>query len=161
MNQETMETEDKNEEEGEQKGGMEDQQPEETNNDQPETTEEEVVDKHEENEGEEARDEQDKQEEDGTVPNDKREQAEVWTEILHILNVTKLRKTTNYILFWCCNLQKGVEDEDKDEEQLNSAVRKDHSTDGQTGEENIQSDTAAELAGEASERDDVKEVPST
>ena len=33
-----------------------------------------------------------------------------------------------------------------------------HDADGQTGEQNIQSDTAVELAGEASERDQAKEV---
>lgn len=162
MKQETMETEDKNEGEGEQGEDMEEQQPEETNNQQPETTEEEAGDKNEENEGEEAREEQEKQEEDDvTIPNDRREQAEVWIEIMQIFYRTKTIKTNNFILFSCWILQKEGEDEDKDEEQLNSAERKDHSTDGQTGEENIQSDTAAELAGEASERDDVKEVSST
>uniref|UniRef100_A0A3Q3JWH6 Midasin n=1 Tax=Monopterus albus TaxID=43700 RepID=A0A3Q3JWH6_MONAL len=52
------------------------------------------------------------------------------------------------------------EDEDgggEEEEQPESAERKECNTDGQTGEENIQSDTAVELAGEASERDQVKE----
>ncbi|XP_039980712.1 midasin isoform X5 [Xiphias gladius] len=45
----------------------------------------------------------------------------------------------------------------EDEEQPESADRKEHDTDGQTGEENVQSDTAVELAGEASERDQAKE----
>ena len=39
--------------------------------------------------------------------------------------------------------------------------REEHATDGQTGEENVQSDTAVELAGEASERDQAKEVRHT
>ncbi|CAK6975580.1 Hypothetical predicted protein [Scomber scombrus] len=46
---------------------------------------------------------------------------------------------------------------DEDEEQPESAERKEHDTDGQTGEQNVQSDTAVELAGEASERDQAKE----
>uniref|UniRef100_A0A3Q3NKD3 Midasin n=1 Tax=Labrus bergylta TaxID=56723 RepID=A0A3Q3NKD3_9LABR len=45
----------------------------------------------------------------------------------------------------------------EDEEQPESAERKEHNTDGQTGEENVQSETAVELAGEASERDQAKE----
>uniref|UniRef100_A0A3Q1JQ86 Midasin n=1 Tax=Anabas testudineus TaxID=64144 RepID=A0A3Q1JQ86_ANATE len=45
----------------------------------------------------------------------------------------------------------------KDEEQPEAADRKEQNTNGQTGEENIQSDTAVELAGEASERDQAKE----
>ncbi|XP_059212052.1 midasin [Centropristis striata] len=45
----------------------------------------------------------------------------------------------------------------EDEEQPESAERKEHDTDGQTGEQNVQSDTAVELAGEASERDQAKE----
>lgn len=47
---------------------------------------------------------------------------------------------------------------DEDEEQPESTERKEHDTDGQTGEQNVQSDTAVELAGEASERDQAKEV---
>ncbi|XP_071334594.1 midasin isoform X2 [Trachinotus anak] len=45
----------------------------------------------------------------------------------------------------------------EDEEQPESAERKEHDRDGQTGEENVQSDTAVELGGEASERDQAKE----
>jgi len=41
---------------------------------------------------------------------------------------------------------------------LESSERKEHASDGQTGEENVQSDTAVELAGAASERDQAKEV---
>uniref|UniRef100_A0A8C8D189 Midasin n=1 Tax=Oncorhynchus tshawytscha TaxID=74940 RepID=A0A8C8D189_ONCTS len=49
------------------------------------------------------------------------------------------------------------EEEGKDEEQPESTERKEHNTDGQTGEENVQSETAVELAGDASERDQAKE----
>eukprot|EP00063_Salmo_salar_P024834 XP_013999669.1 PREDICTED: midasin-like [Salmo salar] len=49
------------------------------------------------------------------------------------------------------------EEEGEDEEQPESAERKEHNTDGQTGEENVQSETAVELAGDASERDQAKE----
>uniref|UniRef100_A0A3Q4MRM4 Midasin n=1 Tax=Neolamprologus brichardi TaxID=32507 RepID=A0A3Q4MRM4_NEOBR len=54
----------------------------------------------------------------------------------------------------------GLEEEEgggEDEELPECAERKWHDTDGQTGEDNIQSDTAVELAGEASERDEAKE----
>lgn len=57
-----------------------------------------------------------------------------------------------------CSQDKKEEGGSKDEEQPESADRKEHNTDGQTGEENIQSDTAVELAGEASEKDQAKEV---
>ncbi|XP_054474709.1 midasin [Anoplopoma fimbria] len=53
--------------------------------------------------------------------------------------------------------EKDEEGEGEDEEQPESAERKEHNTDGQTGEQNVQSDTAVELAGEASERDQAKE----
>lgn len=43
-------------------------------------------------------------------------------------------------------------------EPTESSVRKEHSADGQIGEQNIQSDTAVELAGEVSEKDQAKEV---
>ncbi|KAM4713456.1 midasin isoform 2-T2 [Anableps anableps] len=57
------------------------------------------------------------------------------------------------------NGEKPKEDEaeTEDEKQPSSAERKEHGADGQTGEENIQSDSAVELAGEASERDQAKE----
>uniref|UniRef100_A0A3B1J791 Midasin n=1 Tax=Astyanax mexicanus TaxID=7994 RepID=A0A3B1J791_ASTMX len=48
------------------------------------------------------------------------------------------------------------EDED-DDAKVESTERKEHATDGQTGDENVQSDTAVELAGAASERDQAKE----
>ncbi|KAM9495289.1 midasin [Clarias gariepinus] len=48
-------------------------------------------------------------------------------------------------------------DAEEDDNQVESAERKEHATDGQTGEENVQSDTAVELAGAASERDQAKE----
>ncbi|XP_030636974.1 midasin [Chanos chanos] len=47
--------------------------------------------------------------------------------------------------------------EEDEESQLETAERREHNTDGQTGEENIQSDSAVELAGAASERDQAKE----
>uniref|UniRef100_A0A674E141 Midasin n=1 Tax=Salmo trutta TaxID=8032 RepID=A0A674E141_SALTR len=53
--------------------------------------------------------------------------------------------------------QKPKVEEGEDEEQPESAERKEHNTDGQTGEENVQSETAVELAGDASERDQAKE----
>ncbi|XP_067097253.1 midasin [Osmerus mordax] len=56
--------------------------------------------------------------------------------------------------------QKPKEEEEgvgEDEEQPEAVKREEHATDGQTGEENVQSDTAVELAGEASERDQAKE----
>ncbi|NXN90988.1 MDN1 protein, partial [Rhinopomastus cyanomelas] len=54
------------------------------------------------------------------------------------------------------------EEEDKDnsetnEEVLESEERMEHETQGQTGQENLQSDSAVELAGEASEKDQSKE----
>lgn len=55
----------------------------------------------------------------------------------------------------------GEEEDDDDEAQVESAERKEHAADGQTGEENVQSDTAVELAGEASEKDKAKEVELT
>ncbi|XP_034018727.1 midasin-like [Thalassophryne amazonica] len=45
----------------------------------------------------------------------------------------------------------------EEEEQPESAERKEHSRDGQTGEQSVQSDTAVELAGEVSQRDEAKE----
>lgn len=64
--------------------------------------------------------------------------------------------------FWnldCPQEEEGEEEgADEDEEQPESTERKEHDTDGQTGEQSVQSDTAVELAGEASERDQAKEV---
>ncbi|KAJ8270795.1 hypothetical protein GJAV_G00119370 [Gymnothorax javanicus] len=57
-------------------------------------------------------------------------------------------------------LQPKEEDEEgtgEDKEQPEPLERKEHAADGQTGEENVQSDTAVELAGAASERDQAKE----
>ncbi|KAL4649045.1 midasin isoform X1 [Arapaima gigas] len=53
------------------------------------------------------------------------------------------------------------QDAKEDEEQPESAERKEYNTDGQTGEENVQSDTAVELAGDASEQDKAKEEHGT
>nr|XP_057921265.1 midasin [Doryrhamphus excisus] len=47
--------------------------------------------------------------------------------------------------------------DDDDEEQPEAVERKEHSADGQTGEQNVQSDAAVELAGEASQTDEAKE----
>lgn len=47
--------------------------------------------------------------------------------------------------------------EESEEPQPDFAERNEHQADGQTGEQNVQSDTAAELGGEASERDQAKE----
>lgn len=62
----------------------------------------------------------------------------------------------------CPQEEDGEEEEeegaDEDEEQPDSTERKEHDADGQTGEQSVQSDTAVELAGEASERDQAKEV---
>lgn len=59
-------------------------------------------------------------------------------------------------LFFCQN-----EEEEKigeDEDVPDSAQRMEHETCGQTAEDNLQSDTAAELAGAAAEKDEAKEV---
>ncbi|XP_037541022.1 midasin, partial [Nematolebias whitei] len=131
MNQETTEKEEINGGEEEQVEEMEENQPEEKNN-QPEMKEEEEEEgggcKNEENEGEEEREGEKEEEEDVTAPNDSQETSE-----------------------------KEADGKDEDDEQLDSAERKSHNTDGQTGEENVQCDSAVELAGEASERDDAKE----
>ncbi|KAM4681125.1 midasin isoform 3-T3 [Amazona ochrocephala] len=54
------------------------------------------------------------------------------------------------------------EEEDKDSSEMDEEIpeaeeRMEHETQGQTGQENLQSDSAVELAGEASERDQSKE----
>uniref|UniRef100_A0A8D0DW25 Midasin n=1 Tax=Salvator merianae TaxID=96440 RepID=A0A8D0DW25_SALMN len=51
----------------------------------------------------------------------------------------------------------GVNDPDQDEHLPEAVERMEHETSGQTGEENLQSDTAIELAGTASEKDQAKE----
>ncbi|XP_019393298.1 PREDICTED: midasin isoform X2 [Crocodylus porosus] len=53
------------------------------------------------------------------------------------------------------------DDPEKDEQLPESAERMEHETLGQTGEENLQSDTAVELAGAASEKDQAKEEHGT
>lgn len=47
---------------------------------------------------------------------------------------------------------------DTEAELPESSDRKEHHADGQTGEQNIQSDTAVELSGEVAEKDQAKEV---
>uniref|UniRef100_A0A803V8M9 Midasin n=1 Tax=Ficedula albicollis TaxID=59894 RepID=A0A803V8M9_FICAL len=58
------------------------------------------------------------------------------------------------------------EEEDKDNSEMDEQIpeaeeRMEHETQGQTGQENLQSDSAVELAGEASERDQSKEESGT
>lgn len=52
----------------------------------------------------------------------------------------------------------GKDNSEMDEEIPEAEERMEHETQGQTGQENLQSDSAVELAGEASERDQSKEV---
>uniref|UniRef100_A0A087Y7X1 Midasin n=1 Tax=Poecilia formosa TaxID=48698 RepID=A0A087Y7X1_POEFO len=58
---------------------------------------------------------------------------------------------------FCWVVQQEDEAESEDDEQPSSAERKEHGADGQTGEQNIQSDSAVELAGAAAETDQAKE----
>lgn len=51
-----------------------------------------------------------------------------------------------------------VDNPNKDEQLPEPIERMEHETDGQAGEETLQSDTAVELAGTASEKDQAKEV---
>ncbi|XP_060119521.1 midasin-like [Heteronotia binoei] len=53
--------------------------------------------------------------------------------------------------------EEDVNNHDQDEQLPGAAERMEHETCGQAGEENLQSDTAVELAGTASEKDTVKE----
>lgn len=62
------------------------------------------------------------------------------------------------VLVFCWGVQQEDEAESEDDEQPSSAERKEHGADGQTGEQNIQSDSAVELAGAAAETDQAKEV---
>uniref|UniRef100_A0A8B9G947 Midasin n=1 Tax=Amazona collaria TaxID=241587 RepID=A0A8B9G947_9PSIT len=54
-------------------------------------------------------------------------------------------------------VKKGKDSSEMDEEIPEAEERMEHETQGQTGQENLQSDSAVELAGEASERDQSKE----
>lgn len=69
-------------------------------------------------------------------------------------------RAANSLVVWvfCWDIQQKDEAESEDDEQPSSAERKEHSADGQTGEQNIQSDSAVELAGAAAETDQAKEV---
>lgn len=69
-------------------------------------------------------------------------------------------RAANSLVVWvfCWDIQQEDEAESEDDEQPSSAERKEHSADGQTGEQNIQSDSAVELAGAAAETDQAKEV---
>ncbi|NWH71168.1 MDN1 protein, partial [Piaya cayana] len=53
--------------------------------------------------------------------------------------------------------EEGKDNSEMDDEVPKTEERMEHETQGQTGQENLQSDTAVELAGEASERDQSKE----
>ncbi|KAM9018411.1 midasin isoform 3-T4 [Ara ararauna] len=53
--------------------------------------------------------------------------------------------------------EEGKDNSEMDEEVPEAEERMKHETEGQTGQENLQSDSAVELAGEASERDQSKE----
>ncbi|XP_077160450.1 midasin isoform X2 [Paroedura picta] len=53
--------------------------------------------------------------------------------------------------------EEDIDNRNKDEQLPDAAERMEHETYGQAGEENLQSDTAVELAGTASEKDTVKE----
>uniref|UniRef100_A0A8C4UIL8 Midasin n=1 Tax=Falco tinnunculus TaxID=100819 RepID=A0A8C4UIL8_FALTI len=53
--------------------------------------------------------------------------------------------------------EEGKDNSEKDEQIPEPEERMEHETQGQTGQENLQSDSAVELAGEASERDQSKE----
>uniref|UniRef100_A0A8C6J801 Midasin n=1 Tax=Melopsittacus undulatus TaxID=13146 RepID=A0A8C6J801_MELUD len=53
--------------------------------------------------------------------------------------------------------EEGKDNSEMDEEIPEAEERMEHETQGQTGQENVQSDSAVELAGEASERDQSKE----
>lgn len=54
--------------------------------------------------------------------------------------------------------EEGKDNSEMDEQLPEPEERMEHETQGQTGQENVQSDSAVELAGEASERDNSKEV---
>lgn len=54
--------------------------------------------------------------------------------------------------------EEGKDNSEMDEQLPEPEERMEHETQGQTGQENVQSDSAVELAGEASERDHSKEV---
>lgn len=54
--------------------------------------------------------------------------------------------------------EEGKDNSEMDEQLPEPEERMEHETQGQTGQENVQSDSAVELAGEASERDQSKEV---
>ncbi|NXU56757.1 MDN1 protein, partial [Turnix velox] len=53
--------------------------------------------------------------------------------------------------------EEGKDNSEMDEQNPESEERMEHETQGQTGQENLQSDSAVELAGEASEKDQSKE----
>uniref|UniRef100_A0AAR2K636 Midasin n=1 Tax=Pygocentrus nattereri TaxID=42514 RepID=A0AAR2K636_PYGNA len=123
-------------------GGEDEEQKgeEDTGEEQTEVDEDSEKDERGGNEGEEDEDEKEKgqeegREEDKSIPADQGQKPKVC---------------------FVCLFEEEQAGED-DDAQVESAERKEHATDGQTGEENVQSDTAVELAGAASERDQAKE----
>uniref|UniRef100_A0A3B3CZB6 Midasin n=1 Tax=Oryzias melastigma TaxID=30732 RepID=A0A3B3CZB6_ORYME len=140
LDDKVMDQEVKEEQPGDEGEGMEEKQPEEEEGQEPKTEEENKEEggdgaevKEEEEEPSEEKEEE-KEERDGDAGN--KEAAAV-------------------------PVDKGAdpkdEEEGEDEEQPDSTERKEHSTDGQTGDDNLQSDAAVEVAGEASQRDQAKE----
>ncbi|XP_071391101.1 midasin-like [Centroberyx affinis] len=128
--------------------GMEEDQPDqpgEENGQEPKTEEEEEEGGGEKAEGDEESAEKDEGEEEEEEKEDRGQEAGKEEDL--VIPNDKGQKPK----------EEEEEGEGEDEEQPESAERKEHNTDGQTGEENVQSDTAVELAGEASERDQAKE----
>ncbi|KAM6915471.1 midasin [Xenentodon cancila] len=121
------------EEQGEQE--MEEQQPDEGNHQEPTAEEKEEEGDKTEGSEEPADDKEDEDEKDGEREMGREEDVPVPND----------------------GGLKPQEEQGEDEEQPDSAERKEHASEGQTGEENVQSDTAVELAGDASEREEAKE----
>ncbi|XP_065113160.1 midasin [Paramisgurnus dabryanus] len=117
------------EEHGEEEKPDEDVEGEKSQDIDPETDERGENDKEEEDEEEKNKEQEEGQEEDKSIPADQGQRPKDEEE----------------------------EGKDDDDAKMESAERKEHASDGQTGEENIQSDNAVELAGAASERDQAKE----
>uniref|UniRef100_A0A1A7W7P3 Midasin homolog n=1 Tax=Iconisemion striatum TaxID=60296 RepID=A0A1A7W7P3_9TELE len=109
---------------------MEENQPGEENNKEHKTEEEESANEEDEaKEGEEDRKGEKGKEEDMSIPDYKGDKPQ----------------------------EEAEGEEGEEEDKPNSAERKDHNTNAQIGDENVQSDLAVELAGEPSEKDQAKE----
>lgn len=148
--------EDKTEQPGEQK----DQEPKsEGEGEEGEKAEADEESAEKDEEEKEHRGQQAGKEEDMTVPHDKGDKPKVWIKTHYYLWIQMFSK---HAFFHCYGLSSSQDEDEesgsKDEEQPEEGNRKEHSTDGLTGEENIQSEMAVELAGEASESDKTKEV---